>query len=117
MLSTTEALLHDCVSRSPYFLRRLQLSRESELSGLDVLMMPNANEQGLEFPCDLFGWTERLNHDFEVRGHMVDVAAEGWKHIETLSEHYLPGKYQNYGGRPSARLIVTIAAYIGCAPW
>ena len=46
---------------------------------------------------------------FEVRGHVVDITAEGgWEHIEQLSQRYTGGPYQNYGGRPSVRLIVTI---------
>ncbi|GAB2587824.1 PPOX class F420-dependent oxidoreductase [Microlunatus antarcticus] len=47
---------------------------------------------------------------YEVRGHVVDITAEGgWEHIEQLSQRYTGGPYQNYGGRPSVRLIVTIA--------
>jgi PPOX class probable F420-dependent enzyme len=55
---------------------------------------------------------------FEVRGHVVDITAEGgWEHIETLSQRYTGGPYQNYGGRPSVRLVVTIAVDKVRAPW
>ena len=51
-----------------------------------------------------------VNRYFEVRGHVVDITDEGgWDHIEALSQRYTGGPYQNYGGRPSTRLVVTIA--------
>jgi len=54
----------------------------------------------------------------EVRGHVVDITAEGgWEHIEMLSQRYTGGPYQNYGGRPSVRLVVTIAVDKVRAPW
>jgi PPOX class probable F420-dependent enzyme len=55
---------------------------------------------------------------FEVRGHVVDITAEGgWEHIEQLSQRYTGGPYQNYGGRPSVRVIVTIEADKVRSPW
>ena len=55
---------------------------------------------------------------YEVRGHVVGITDEGgWEHIETLSERYTGGPYQNYGGRPSTRLVVTIAVDKVRSPW
>ena len=55
---------------------------------------------------------------FEVRGHVVDITDEGgWEHIEALSQRYTGGPYRNYGGRPSTRLVVTIAVDKVRSPW
>ena len=55
---------------------------------------------------------------FEVRGRVVDITDEGgWEHIEALSQRYTGGPYRNYGGRPSTRLVVTIAADKVRSPW
>ena len=45
----------------------------------------------------------------EIRGRVVDVAAEGGaEHIEMLARKYLGGPYPWYGGRDQTRVIVAI---------
>ncbi len=47
----------------------------------------------------------------EIRGEVVSMTTEGGaEHIEQLSRKYTGGPYQNYGGRPQTRVILTIRA-------
>jgi PPOX class probable F420-dependent enzyme len=47
---------------------------------------------------------------YAVRGRVIDVTTNGGaEHIETLSQRYLGGPYQWYGGRDQIRVILTIA--------
>jgi len=47
---------------------------------------------------------------YAVRGRVIDVTTNGGaEHIEALSQRYLGGPYQWYGGRDQIRVILTIA--------
>ena len=47
----------------------------------------------------------------EIRGEVVGMTTEGGaEHIEQMSMKYTGGPYQNYGGHPQTRVILTIRA-------
>ena len=53
----------------------------------------------------------RPSRYYEIRGRVVNVAAEGGaEHIEALAQRYLGGPYPWFGGRDQVRVIVTISA-------
>ncbi len=51
-----------------------------------------------------------LHRYWVLRGHVVDTTYDGAaEHIETLSQRYTGGPYQNYGGSQGSRVLVRIA--------
>ena len=51
-----------------------------------------------------------LERYWVLRGHVVDTSTDGAAdHIETLSQRYTGGPYQNYGGSRGGRVLVRIA--------